>query len=101
ITSLVYIDAFLPENGQCLHDLLPRDSVRAHLASAIRGGIPPVPASLLNVNEADRAWVDALCTQQPLGTFVQPLRLKMALSPTVPRTYVLATANVAGAGFDR
>lgn len=101
IASLVYVDAFLPKDGQCLHDLLPKESVRTHLASAVRGGIPPVPASLLNVNEADRGWVDALCTPQPLGTFVQPFRRTRALSPTVPQTYVLATANVAGAGFDR
>lgn len=101
IASLVYLDAFLPQDGQCLHDLISVDAAKAQVASAVRGGIPPIPASLLNVNDADRAWVDTLCTPQPLGTFVQPLRLTRALNQVGARAYVLATGNLPGAGFHR
>ena len=38
-------------------------------------GVPPIPAEVFNVNAADRAWVDAQCTDQPLACFQQKLNL--------------------------
>ena len=37
--------------------------------------LPPLPASFFQVNEADRAWIDSMCTPQPLGTYTEKLVL--------------------------
>jgi pimeloyl-ACP methyl ester carboxylesterase len=93
IAALVYLDAFLPQNGQCLHDLAPPDMVRAQVESATAANhyaVPPIPAAVFNVNPADREWVDRLCTPQPLATFTEPVKLT-GRAHTVPRkAYVLA-----------
>jgi pimeloyl-ACP methyl ester carboxylesterase len=101
IAALVYLDAFLPEDNQCLHDLAPPDLVRAQLESATvanRYAVPPIPAAVFNVNPADREWVDRLCTPQPLATFTERIKLK-GRGKTVPhKTYVLA-GDFPGSGF--
>jgi pimeloyl-ACP methyl ester carboxylesterase len=79
IAALVYLDAFVPEDGQSVHDLLPAEHARGQLeaAEAVGDGwrVPPIPAGVFNVNAADRDWVDAQCTPQPLASFQQKLRL--------------------------
>jgi hypothetical protein len=77
ISSFVMLDAFFPETGQAVVDLQspPR---RDALLAAERNGestIPPRSAAYFNVNEKDRAWVDAQCTPQPLKCFFQKLTL--------------------------
>jgi pimeloyl-ACP methyl ester carboxylesterase len=72
IRSLVYLDAFVPDNGKALNDYVPdRGKTVRELAMARGDGwkIPPVPASVLAVNAADSDWVDRQCTMQPLSTF--------------------------------
>ena len=77
IRSIVFLDAFLPNNGDAIEDITGpavKDAIRA----AVKGGdpgVPPRPAAAFGVNEADRAWVDALCVPQPIGTFTSPIRL--------------------------
>ena len=79
IKALVYLDAFVLQDGQSLHDALPPEARQAQLDLAAASGdgwrVPPIPAVAFNVNEADRAWVDAQCTPQPLACFEQKLRL--------------------------
>jgi pimeloyl-ACP methyl ester carboxylesterase len=79
IGTLVYLDAFVLEDGLSLHDTLPAEQrqLQLDLATGVGDGwrVPPIPAAVFNVNEADRAWVDAQCTAQPLATFQQKLRL--------------------------
>ena len=84
IAALVYIDAFVPEDGQSLHDLLPPQQRQLYLKLAAQYGdgwrVPPIPAQVFNVNPGDREWVDRQCTPQPLATFEQPIRLGDGLS---------------------
>jgi hypothetical protein len=65
IRSLIYFDAFVPENGNALFDYLPDggEGLR-ELAVAQSDGwkIPPIPASAFAVNAADADWVDRQCT---------------------------------------
>jgi pimeloyl-ACP methyl ester carboxylesterase len=71
IASIVYLDAFVPEPGQSLLDLAS-PTARKLLEEAIARGdlaVKPIPAAVFNVNEKDRAWVDAQCTPQPSATF--------------------------------
>jgi pimeloyl-ACP methyl ester carboxylesterase len=95
ISALVYLDAFVPEDGQSVHDTLPAAHRELQLDLARRVGdgwkVPPIPAEVFNVNPADRAWVDSQCTMQPLATFQQPLKLSAGLHAPTSTTYILAT----------
>jgi pimeloyl-ACP methyl ester carboxylesterase len=79
VAAMVYLDAFVPRNGQSLHDILPAEIKEQQLAATRQTGdgwrVPPLPADFFNVNPADRAWVNRQCTPQSLATFQQPVRL--------------------------
>jgi pimeloyl-ACP methyl ester carboxylesterase len=90
IAKLVYLDAFVPESGQSLTDLLP-ESVRARRqeGEATQGDgwlVPPNP-SPPDTSPEDLAWITARRRWQPGGTFTQPLILKNARA-WPPRTYI-------------
>jgi len=95
IEALVYLDAFVLQNGQSLHDTLPeaQRALQLELARDIGDGwkVPPIPAEVFNVNPTDREWVDRQCTMQPLATFQQPLRLNGQFSTPQNTTFILAT----------
>ena len=94
IGALVYLDAFVLEDGQCLHDTLTPEMRNAQLEGARQTGegwrVPPIPAEVFNVNPNDRDWVNRQCTMQPLATFQQPLRLTGAINRIKNVTYILA-----------
>jgi pimeloyl-ACP methyl ester carboxylesterase len=92
IAALVYLDAFVPENGQSLHDLVPEaQRVRQLEAAATNGGfIPPIPAAHFGVNEADRAYVDAQCNPQPFETMRERLVLTGARERVMHKAYLRA-----------
>ncbi len=98
ISALVYLDAFVPENGQSLHDTLPMTQQNAQREGARNQGdgwkVPPIPAKAFNVNAKDAAWVDRQCTPQPLATFDEKLRLSGGIDAVKNVTFILAT------GFD-
>jgi pimeloyl-ACP methyl ester carboxylesterase len=93
IRSLIYLDAFVPENGNALFDYLPDDgkSLR-ELAVADGDGwkIPPRPASVFAVNAADAAWVDRQCTMHPLSTCEAPAQISGACDGISTIGYILA-----------
>jgi pimeloyl-ACP methyl ester carboxylesterase len=94
LRAIVYLDAFILDDGQCLHDAVPpqlRDTqVQAARAQGDGWRVAPIPAAFFEVNEADRAWVDAQCTPQSLATFQQKLTLRNT-PPAAKVTHVLAT----------
>jgi pimeloyl-ACP methyl ester carboxylesterase len=94
LRAVVYLDAFILDDGQSLHDAVPAPLRDAQAQAAKEQGdgwrVPPIPAAFFNVNAADRAWVDAQCTPQSLATFQQKLRLRNTL-PAGKVTHVLAT----------
>jgi pimeloyl-ACP methyl ester carboxylesterase len=93
IRALVYLDAFILENGQSLHDVLPGDVAEAQVRGARETGdgwrVPPITAEFFRVNIEDRAWVDRQCTPQPLATFQQRLRVDGTF-PAAKCTHILA-----------
>jgi pimeloyl-ACP methyl ester carboxylesterase len=95
IGALVYIDAFVPENGQSLHDTLPAEQRDAQVRGALESGdgwkVPAIPAEIFNVNANDRAWVNQQRTPQSLATFQQRLQLTGAIERIENVTYILAT----------
>ncbi len=93
ISSFVMLDAFFPEDGQALIDLQPAQIREAHRDAERKGALalPPLSAAMFNVNEDDRAWVDAQCTPHPLRCFTQKLALTGARDRIARRTYIRAT----------
>ena len=92
VSSIVYLDSFLPDNGD---SILEKGNPR--VAETIRAAVekkqlslPPLPASFFQVNEADRAWVDSMCTPQPLGTYTEKLVLTGAREGIAKKTYIRA-----------
>ena len=92
IRSLVYLDAFVPENGKCLFDYQAAEVVERMRTDAAQNGegykITPIPAARFAVNAEDVAWVDAMCVKQPLATFEQ--KLSVSGRPGPKRVYILA-----------
>jgi len=95
IAALVYLDAFLLEDGECLHDLLPAEHRDLQLSLANEHGdgwrVPPIPGEVFNVNAQDRDWVDRQCTPQPLATFQQRIQLKGGPSPVSRNHFIYAS----------
>jgi pimeloyl-ACP methyl ester carboxylesterase len=94
IAALVYIDAFLPEDGQSLLDInVPKNS-QAFLSNAGRMGglaVPAPPAAFFNVNASDAARVDELATPHPLGAFTEKIKLSGAHKAVAKHIYVHGT----------
>jgi pimeloyl-ACP methyl ester carboxylesterase len=102
LRSIVFLDAFVPKNGEAVQDLTG-PAVREAAAAAVTRGdiiIPPRPAEAFGVNEADRAWVDRLCVGQPISTFTDKIALTGAVDRVARKSYIRA-ASYANPGFDR
>src|SRR6185437_2344350 len=94
VSALVYLDAFLPENGQSLSDInIPANTQRFVASAGNCGGIavPAPPASFFNVNAADAARVDMLATPFPLAAMAERLTLTGAHATVRKRVYVHGT----------
>jgi pimeloyl-ACP methyl ester carboxylesterase len=94
IAALVYLDAYVPSDGQSLSSLqLPERRAMLRAAVAERGAgwlMPPIPAVAFAVNDADHAWVDRQCVPHPYACFEQPIRLTGAGDKVAKRTYIQA-----------
>jgi pimeloyl-ACP methyl ester carboxylesterase len=102
IGSIVFLDAFLPENGDSMA-ALTSDAVREQLKGATeRGelGVPARSAAAFLVNEKDQAWVDSLCVPQPIGTMTEKLKLTGARERIGKKAYIRAAAYP-NPGFDK
>jgi pimeloyl-ACP methyl ester carboxylesterase len=87
IDRLIYLDAFAPEDGQSLFDLLPPGEAEARRAKAIDGWRVPSNPTPPDTSEEDRAWAEPRRALQPIKTFETKLRLKNG-PLTLPRHYI-------------
>jgi pimeloyl-ACP methyl ester carboxylesterase len=83
ISTIVYLDAFLPADGQSLADLSGRASWPEHVT-------PPLPASAFHVNAKDAAWVDSKTTPHPTRCFTEKLKVTGAYQSIAKKLYVRA-----------
>ena len=92
ISSIVWLDAFKPEDGQRGFDFASEFSRKALLEAVARGeaGRPAPKAEAFFVNEKDRAWVDSKMTSQPNGVALQPIKLTGAREKVAKKTYIRA-----------
>jgi pimeloyl-ACP methyl ester carboxylesterase len=95
ISALVYVDAFVLDNGQTLNETVPAPMRDAQIEGAKQIGdgwkIPPIPGEIFQVNAKDLAWMNSQCTPQPLATFEQPLKLTGEISKIKNVTCIFAT----------
>jgi pimeloyl-ACP methyl ester carboxylesterase len=91
VSSIVWLDAFKPENGQRGFDFASDFSRKALLAAVERGEPSRAgpKAEVFQVNEKDRAWVDSKLTPQP-SVALQPIKLTGAREKVAKKTYVRA-----------
>jgi pimeloyl-ACP methyl ester carboxylesterase len=92
IASVVYLDAFVPENGQKALDTASDFSRKAFLDAVAKGEISRAgpPAATFHVNEKDQAWVDGKTTPQPIGVSLQPIKLTGAREKVKKKAYIRA-----------
>jgi pimeloyl-ACP methyl ester carboxylesterase len=102
IRSLVFLDAFVPRDGESVQQLTSGAVQETIRAAGQRGdlGIAPRPAEAFGVNPADRAWVDRMCVPQPIATFTSPIALTGGRERVARKTYIRAK-SYANPGFDR
>jgi pimeloyl-ACP methyl ester carboxylesterase len=102
VASIVWLDAFKPENGQRGIDFASEFSRKA-MEEAIAKGTPGrkgPPAKAFGVNEKDQAWVDSKLTDQPNGVATQPITLTGAREKIGKKTYIRAS-KYPQAAFDK
>jgi len=96
IKALVYLDAFVPSNGEAIADGLDPETLAGMRNEAKQNGdgylMSPIPAEVFKVNERDAAWVNDMCVKHPLVCFEQEIFLTGAYAQVRKRTYVLATS---------
>jgi len=93
VASVAFVDAYLPTDGQSMRDIATPAS-RSRVESALSAGksVMEAPtAESFNVNERDRAWVDAKLTAQPVAPYLQKIRLTGAVERVRRKVYVRAT----------
>ena len=92
IASVVYLDAFVPENGQKALDTASDFSRKAFEDAIAKGELSRAapPAATFHVNDKDRAWVDGKTTPQPIGVSLQPIKLTGARERVRKKTYIRA-----------
>jgi pimeloyl-ACP methyl ester carboxylesterase len=79
LAALIYLDAAVPEDGQCVLDLQPPERRESILEEVVANGgwlWPPRTAEFYGVRDpAKQAWVDTRCVPQPFHTLFERLRL--------------------------
>lgn len=95
IAALVYLDAFVPQDGQSLFDLNIQKNTQMFIDKAgVSGGglfVPPPSAAFFGVNETDAARVDELAVPHPIATMIEKLSLSGAYRNVKKRIYVHGT----------
>ncbi|MDP3161489.1 MAG: alpha/beta hydrolase [Reyranella sp.] len=101
IARIVYIDAFAPNDGQSLFDLVgpkAEGNMRAGAAKDGDGWQLPINPMPPDTAPEDVAWASPRRRPQPIRTFEQKLKLE-SKEPPLPRHYIYATRNGPGDVF--
>ena len=73
--TLVYLDAFVPQDGQALVDLLPA-AVREHFPKNAHEIAPRAPQQQGMTDAREIGWLEGRRDPQPAGTFTERLKLE-------------------------
>ena len=113
ISQLVYVDAFVPDDGQAVFDLISpqrRPAMEALVESEGFGWLLPryaappweqvVRQAWQVADEADLRWMLPRLRPTPFGHFTSPVRLANPAAGRLPRTYIRCR-GFPHPGFDR
>jgi pimeloyl-ACP methyl ester carboxylesterase len=91
VNQLIYLDAFVPEDGQSLLDL--NETARPRMQELTKSGdgwrVPPNPTSP-DTPPADVEWLTARRVEMPIKCFETKLKMHGG-ALTLPRSYIYAT----------
>jgi pimeloyl-ACP methyl ester carboxylesterase len=92
VSSVVYLDAFMPQDGEKGVDSASEFSRKALFDAMEKGELtrPAPKATVFHVNEKDRVWVDSKTTPQPNAVALQPIKLTGAREKVAKKTYIRA-----------
>lgn len=102
IKALVYLDAYVPEHGECVFDLVLKALPPELAASVIErqrgsaqsengcGLMQPTSVEAFGVKEEHQAWIERRCVPQSLATFEMPVLLSGAAQSIDKRVYIVA-----------
>lgn len=94
LKQLIYLDAYVPEEGECEMDLWPPE-MRAEIeadAQKSHGLRPPPPPELLGITDREMAdWVRQRITPHPLDTYTEAVPRGKARSASIERAYISCT----------
>ena len=101
VRRVVYLDAFLPENGKCLLDYLHPDRRTIIKQGEMGGFVDPLPLKIFGVTDPeDVAWCARHEMRQSYRTFAQPVHFTGNGGAGLPRTYVYCSRPPTGS-FDQ
>jgi pimeloyl-ACP methyl ester carboxylesterase len=86
VRSMVYLDAFVPQNGNALVNFLPPGHPPPKAASDYT--LAPLPGSFFGASPEVAAIVDAHTTPMPTACFMQPLKLTGGVDRIKKKTYI-------------
>ena len=91
IAQLIYLDAFVPRDGQSLFDLNEADvdTMRAAAKAGEGWRVPPSPPPP-DASAADLDWLTPRRVNMPIKCFEARLKLQHG-EPSLPRSYIYAT----------
>ncbi|WP_210386421.1 alpha/beta hydrolase [Methylobacterium soli] len=90
IRDIVYLDAFLPDDGQALVDYALPEIRPSYEAARVNDlPIPPVPVAASGITDPKTiAFVEPRLVSQPWQTFFQPVKV-LKTRPDIPLAYVV------------
>jgi pimeloyl-ACP methyl ester carboxylesterase len=95
VSHLVYLDAFVPADGDSVHTLTAAASPAPAIGPGASWLVPPQPRDF--DDPADAAWSTARRIPQPARCFSEPVRLTRPLEDyPLARTYIKAAAEPRG-----
>jgi pimeloyl-ACP methyl ester carboxylesterase len=99
IRKVIYLDAFVPKDGQSLQDLIRRPDGTSPGGPPPSDGwlVPPRPSSP-DTSSEDLEWLTPRRMPQPRKTFEEPVRLTGAID-RLPRAYIYCLQPSEGDGF--
>lgn len=94
VASIVYLDAFMPENGQKVLDYQPPKGIAAQNEAWAKGEVSrePPKAAFFKVKPALQAWVDSKMSPQPLGVQFTALTTTGARDKVRKKAYIRASS---------
>jgi pimeloyl-ACP methyl ester carboxylesterase len=91
VSSIVWLDAFLPTDGQKVSDFSAealRNTLRTAVDKGSAGFGPPPKFGPAAVGERDQSFAQSKATAHPVGTYLQPIKLSGALEKVAKKTYI-------------